>query len=167
MKIVLASTSPLKIEACRKAFAKQADLDLLPLAVDSEIPQQPLDEETRKGALNRIRNAKTCFPNADVYVSMENGLFQETQNWFDRAVIAVAVKDETPVFVESKSVEFPYYCVEEARKRGFYSCTVGKVMEEQGLVNHYNDPHLDLCGISRVDLLSAALTRALSSAGII
>jgi len=48
--------------------------------------------------------------------------------------------------------------VEEARKRGFETTTVGEVMEEKGIISNRKDPHLDLSGISREVFIRDAVT---------
>jgi hypothetical protein len=45
----------------------------------------------------------------------------------------------------------------EAKRRGFDTWTVGKVMEEQGLIRQHDDPHLDLSGTSRAVYLADAV----------
>ena len=78
MKIVLASASPVKVAACHKAFDGLApDVELVAVEAASEINEQPINEETMRGARNRLNNAKKIEPEADFYVSIENGIFEE------------------------------------------------------------------------------------------
>ena len=53
--------------------------------------------------------------------------------------------------------------MEEARSRGFDTWTVGRVMQEKGIVKKHDDPHLDLSGRSRVEYMDEAVQRAARS----
>jgi non-canonical (house-cleaning) NTP pyrophosphatase len=158
MKIVLASTSAVKIDACRKAFGAAADIT--GVKVPSCVNEQPMDTETLQGAFNRIAAARAAMPGADVYVSIENGIFEENGKYIDRPVIAVAKGAGAPEVTYGDGVEFPAASVEETRKRGFDTWTVGKVMQEQGIVAQHDDPHLTLSGKSRADYLAEAVVKA-------
>ncbi len=46
-----------------------------PVIVPSDVADQPLsDEETLEGAINRVENAKTAYPNADLWMGIEGGV---------------------------------------------------------------------------------------------
>lgn len=75
--VVVASLNPAKIKAVSDAFS-----DVFPnqafqfegISVPSEVPDQPVsDEQTKLGALNRVKNAKQAHANADFYVGLEAG----------------------------------------------------------------------------------------------
>lgn len=158
MKIVLASTSAVKIDACRKAFGAAAEITGVKVA--SGVNEQPINDETVQGAFNRIAAARVVMPGADIYVSIENGIFEENGKYIDRPVITVAKGAGTPEVIYGDGVEFPAVAVDEARKRGFDTWTAGKVMQEQGIVKQHDDPHLDLSGKSRAEYLVDALKKA-------
>ena len=77
-EIVVASHNPVKIGAVKDAFNTQfpeAELKLSPVSVASGVSDQPMtDEETRRGARNRVSNAKSAMPDADFWVGLEGGL---------------------------------------------------------------------------------------------
>ena len=78
MKVVVSSANPVKLEAAREAFelvfAGEAP-EILSLSVPSGVSDQPLsDDETRRGAVNRVRAAHEQSPDADYWVGMEGGL---------------------------------------------------------------------------------------------
>lgn len=160
MKIVLASTSAVKVNACKKAFAGIADAEIVTIKASSGIADQPVGDETLQGALNRIAFARASVPDADLYVSIENGIFEERGGYVDRAVVVIAKENETPSVTKSDGVTFPRESVEEARKRGFDTWTVGKIMEEQGIVTQHDDPHKDLSGRSRIAYIDDAMREA-------
>jgi inosine/xanthosine triphosphatase len=78
MKIVVASTNPVKIDCTRLGFARvfpHAVLDISGISVPSGVPDQPMgDAETLQGALNRAANARAQQPDVDYWVGIEGGL---------------------------------------------------------------------------------------------
>ena len=83
MKIVVASTNPVKIQAVRNGFARMfpgQDFDITAVSVPSGVSVQPSsDAETLQGALNRARNAAKVHPQADYWVGVEGGNDQDDE----------------------------------------------------------------------------------------
>ncbi|GAA5647159.1 MULTISPECIES: inosine/xanthosine triphosphatase [Vibrio] len=77
-KVIVASLNPAKINAVKSAFASafgQQAFEFVGVSVPSEVADQPMtDEETRAGALNRVRNAKQIIDDGDYYVGLEAGI---------------------------------------------------------------------------------------------
>ena len=94
IKIAVASFNPVKLDAVKAAFTAQfpgADLELIPLNADSGVSDQPMsDEETRRGARNRVNNAMEELPDADYWVGLEGGLDTYDGNLMASAWMAVA-----------------------------------------------------------------------------
>lgn len=78
MKIVVASTNPVKVAAVSGAFANmlsETNLDVQGVATSSGVSDQPMsDEETRRGSRNRVLNAMHDHPDADYWVGIEGGI---------------------------------------------------------------------------------------------
>jgi inosine/xanthosine triphosphatase len=76
--IAVASFNPVKLGAVRTAFSAQfpgVELDIIPVSVDSGVDDQPMsDQETRKGARNRVLAARRKFPDVEYCVGLEGGL---------------------------------------------------------------------------------------------
>ncbi len=159
MRIVLASTSAVKLSACREAFGNA--VEIIAVKAKSGVSEQPMNAETLSGAFNRLRDAQQQVPDADIYISVENGIFEENGRFIDRPVIAIARKGVAPAATFGEGVEFPKASVEEARLRGFDKWTVGQVMQETGVVKQHDDPHLDIAGKSRKNFLVDAIKAAL------
>lgn len=157
MKLVVASTSPTKINACRAVFA---GCTLEAMDIPSGVPAQPVDDEAQLGALNRMAAMRAARPGADIYVAIENGLFLEDGQIIDRAVVALARGTDPGVVIRSEGVAFPKDAFDIAKARGFDTCTVGQVMAEMGLVKNHFDPHLDVSGKSREIYITEALSKA-------
>ncbi|TBT48189.1 non-canonical purine NTP phosphatase [Vibrio parahaemolyticus] len=77
-KVVIASLNPAKINAVKSAFQSafpQQAFEFVGIIVPSEVADQPMtNEETHRGAVNRVKNAKVEMPTADFYVGLEAGI---------------------------------------------------------------------------------------------
>ncbi|MCZ6361447.1 inosine/xanthosine triphosphatase [Vibrio parahaemolyticus] len=77
-KVVIASLNPAKINAVKSAFQSafsQQVFEFVGISVPSEVADQPMtNEETHRGAVNRVKNAKVEMPTADFYVGLEAGI---------------------------------------------------------------------------------------------
>ncbi|EGR1566354.1 non-canonical purine NTP phosphatase [Vibrio parahaemolyticus] len=77
-KVVIASLNPAKINAVKSAFQSafpQQVFEFVGISVPSEVADQPMtNEDTHRGALNRVKNAKVEMPTADFYVGLEAGI---------------------------------------------------------------------------------------------
>lgn len=77
-KIIIASQNPAKVNAVKSAFSAvfpEQAFTFIGVSVSSEVSEQPMsDDETKQGALNRVRNAKRHSPGADYYVGLEAGI---------------------------------------------------------------------------------------------
>jgi len=160
MRLVLASRSALKVRVCREWAAEAGFSEVIPISVESGVPEQPMGGETRQGAENRLQAAVEKLPDADFYLAMENGIFEEDGHFLDRALVLLS--DRAGGFLRSAvsdPVEFPAWAVEEVERRGRKAVTVGRILAESGVVKSDDDPHLCLCGKGRGHFLREALER--------
>ncbi len=78
MKVIAASTNPVKVRAVQQAFTQafpEASITVLGHKAASGVPDQPMtDEETKLGALNRLADIRTQVPDADFWASLEGGV---------------------------------------------------------------------------------------------
>ncbi len=77
MKVVVASKNPVKVAATKKAFEDvfKQTIDIFAYDVPSGVSEQPKsDEESLRGALNRVEEVILLEPNADYYVGIEAGI---------------------------------------------------------------------------------------------
>lgn len=85
-QVVSATKNPAKIRAILHAFEQifgEGTCEVVPVAVDSGVPEQPLgDEQTRTGARQRVINARAAQPDADFWVAIEAGIDNDsTYSW--------------------------------------------------------------------------------------
>jgi len=163
MRVVVSGTSNIKYEAAKKAV-NQLDISVQLLKVPpTEINEQPIgEEEILSGAILRAELAKEndliLIPT--LYLGIENGIEEEltTNSWFDYAFI-FGIFPEGERVTRTIKCQLPTECVIATSKLpgGFKDNTVGKYMASIGLVKDHADPHIDLCGMSRVDILAQSI----------
>jgi len=166
MRVAVCSKSPVKLEAAKQAIGR-LDIDhegLVFVGVDapSEVPGQPLGMSViAKGATARLAGGKELEPEADLWISMENGLAWWGGPWVDIAVVKVELAETKTVgTATSVGVEVSKALMVEATRPGK---TVGKaVVDRMGGDGDHANPHLELTGgyCSRVDLLADAVRAA-------
>lgn len=88
MKILIGTKNPGKIEGARQAFATYfEDVSIEGISVDSEVGNQPINEEIFQGAKNRVKNVKQYAKEndiqADYYVASEAGITNLLGDWID------------------------------------------------------------------------------------
>jgi inosine/xanthosine triphosphatase len=76
--VIIASKNPVKILATQAGFKRmfpKQSFEFEGISVPSNVSDQPkTQEETKKGASNRAKNAKAQLPNADFWVGIEGGI---------------------------------------------------------------------------------------------
>ena len=170
ISVFIASTSKIKIEAIKSLIAelesKTPAIHAFFYSVEgssSGVNEQPVGEdEILTGAINRALSAKRKDPRGEVYVAIENGIEfnEESGDWRDYAIVLAFVPSYGVIsYVKSKAVTFPIEQVQKtyAKEGSFAVHTVGKTLQEDGIVRKHDDPHLDLAGVSRTEILKDAL----------
>ncbi len=158
MIIVVGTTSAIKIAAVQTVFP---NAKVIGVKTASGVPEQPVEAETERGAINRVNAARVAMPLADLFIAIESGIFNENGHYIDRAVVVVVDKAGIQHIAVSEGVEFPKVSFEKAQTRGFDKVTVGQVMFEDGLVKVKDDPHADLGKkIPRAELLQQTISAA-------
>ena len=97
MIVVVASHNPAKLDAAQRAFDvvfPDRQVEVQPVRVPSGVKDQPdSDEETRRGAWNRVRAARDLRPDAAVWVGLEGGLERIDDQWLASAWMVVLAAD--------------------------------------------------------------------------
>jgi inosine/xanthosine triphosphatase len=79
--VVVASKNPVKLAATQAAFERMFKMDSFNfegVSVASEVGEQPMShKETRSGALNRAKNAKNQYSDADFWIGIEGGIHDD------------------------------------------------------------------------------------------
>lgn len=86
MQVFIATKNPGKIEGAQKAFLNYFNpVKIKGIPVDSNVSEQPVNDEIYRGAKNRVRNLKEyCKCNqmqADFYLAIESGINNSLGRW--------------------------------------------------------------------------------------
>lgn len=168
MKILMGTKNPGKIEGARQAFEKYfGDVEIEGIPVDSNVGDQPVNEEIFQGAKNRVRNlkeyAKKNNIEADYYVSSEAGITNLLGNWIDINAVVIENSDGFQSVGTSQGFPIPDKYIKEIKET-----ELGKVMDK---IFQGNDLGKGKGGInfltknevSRIDLTKNAFLMALTS----
>lgn len=168
MKILIGTKNPGKIEGARQAFERYFNnVEIEGIPVNSDVSNQPLNEEVFQGAKNRVKNLKEYANKnniqADFYIAVEGGI----QNLLCKEWIefnAVVVEDNKGLISVGTSQGFPIpdKYMDEIRKT-----ELGKVMDrifkENGLNKRQGGVSLLTYGeLTRIDLIRNAFIVALT-----
>ena len=96
MKVIVTSTNPVKVHVANRAFGTvfpDISFEFVAIKSESGVPNQPMNDETRLGARNRLSFCRQHYPEADYWISQEGGLHTEGERLFNRAWIAVSDAD--------------------------------------------------------------------------
>ena len=130
MKVLIGTKNPGKIEGARQAFEKYfTDIEIEGVSVESEVGNQPINEDIFKGAKNRVKNlkryAKENNIRADFYVSSEAGITNLLGDWID--INAVVIEDSKGFQSVGTSQGFP---IPEKYIEEIKETELGKVMDK-------------------------------------
>jgi inosine/xanthosine triphosphatase len=95
-KVIIASDNPVKIKVAEQTFKAvfpDEEFEFIGIKSDSGVGDQPVGEETRLGAENRLKFIQTKYPEADYFMSQEGGVFQEGDKLYNRAWIMISDRD--------------------------------------------------------------------------
>ena len=136
MKIKIASNSVDKINGIKHAIARfyeipETELEVSHQQAGSGVPDQPFDEETYLGALNRVNN---LIPeeNIDFYISCEAGIETFLGKYFNVQVVCIFdTKSQKYFFGKSAGWQIPSEDIEIIKKSNLDSY----LRNHQGITN--------------------------------
>ncbi len=112
MKALVGSVNPVKIEAAREALSRYFDnAEVVGIAAESGVADQPIGDETYLGAENRaaemlrIDNEKDL--GADLFIGIEGGITKIRGRWFAFGAICIMDGRERLGFGASPHVQLP------------------------------------------------------------
>ena len=130
MKVLIATKNPGKIEGAKQAFERFFEnVEIEGIPVNSNVGDQPINEEILQGAKNRVRNLKIYAENnnikADFFVSSEAGITDLLGDWIDINCVVVESKDGLQSVGTSQGFPIPDKYIDEIKKT-----ELGKVMDK-------------------------------------
>ncbi len=131
MKILVGSKNPVKIQSVKDAFANYFDnIVVESFSVNSNVPEQPVNDDTFTGAKNRVNELKKIDKDknliADFFVGIEGGIMEIYSTWFAFGCMCIADKNSTLSFGTSPLFELPDKIIKELLK----GKELGLVMDE-------------------------------------
>ncbi|MDX1700075.1 MAG: inosine/xanthosine triphosphatase [Melioribacteraceae bacterium] len=136
MKILVGSKNPVKLKAVEETFAMYFNsVEVLGIKVESNVSDQPINDETFKGAENRARSLATLNEeqklNADFFVGIEGGISSIYDNWFAFGAMCVMDKDGKKTFGTSAHFELPEIVTNELLKGRELGHVMDEIMREE------------------------------------
>lgn len=111
MKILVGTTSEQKIEIVKNILkSKNIDAEIIPVEVNSDIVEQPLDEETTiQGSINRALNAieQNKEANYDFSIGLEGGLVSINDNFNLVCAVSIINKNRNIFTGISRKIPLP------------------------------------------------------------
>ena len=129
MKILIGTKNPGKIEGAKQAFEKYfKNVEIEGIPVDSNVGDQPINEEILQGAKNRVKNLKEYAENnnikSDFYISSEAGITDSLGEWIDINAVVVEDSKEFQSIGTSQGFPIPDKYIDEIK-----ATELGKVMD--------------------------------------
>ena len=168
MKAIIGTNNKGKIEGARLAMSQYFEnIEIIGVSVPSNVPDQPVNNQTYEGALNRVNNlieyAKESNIEADFFMGIESGICNIYGNW--QIVNFAVIKDKNSYESVGTSAGFP---VPKKYVEDIKTKSLGTVIDT--LLNT-NDIRSSIGGISylthekinRIDLTKEAFTMAMTS----
>ncbi len=166
MKILMGTKNSGKIEGARQAFSKYFEnIEIEGISVNSNVGDQPINQEIMQGAKNRVKNLKKWAQenkiDADFYIASEAGITNLLGEWMDFNIAVIEKSDGEQSVGSSSGFLIPEKYVDE-----IIHTELGKVMDRLFKTNGLNKQNggigeLTHHEISRVDLTKQAFIMAL------
>lgn len=164
----MGTRNPGKIEGAKQAFEKYFDnIEIEGILVESNVNNQPVNEEIFQGAKKRVKNLKEYALNnnikADFYIASEAGITNLLGEWID--INAVVIEDSNGFQSVGTSQGFP---IPEKYIDEIKQTELGKVMDKIFCENELGKgkggiSFLTKNEINRIDLTRNAFIMALIS----
>jgi non-canonical (house-cleaning) NTP pyrophosphatase len=97
MKILVGTENKRKIDAVRTVLDSigiSDDFVISGCLVPSLVPETPLNEETKQGAINRAKNAQIFDNGHDLYIGIESGLVKRFDEMYEEVWSAVIYENK-------------------------------------------------------------------------
>lgn len=118
MKVLIATKNQGKIEGARKALLNYFDnVEIEGIPVESNVSEQPVNDEIYKGAKNRVRNLKQYAQRnnkeADLYLSVESGITNSLGRWVITNIAVIEDNNDFESYGTSPSFPVPERLVKD------------------------------------------------------
>lgn len=116
VKVLVASLNPVKVNSVLSAFSRYfPELEVEGVQNSLQIPLQPLNEESFKGAEMRASHIFESQKGFDFYVGIEGGIIEIFGKWFSFGVVCISNSYGVKSFGTSVLFPIPAAVVEEVK----------------------------------------------------
>lgn len=168
MKVLIATKNAGKIEGAKKALLHYFNnIEIEGIPVESNVSEQPVNNEIYSGAKNRVKNLKKYANDnnikADLYLSIESGINNLLGRWMITNIAVIEDNDTFESYGTSPSFPVPENLVEDIINTDL-SRVMDKLFEEDE-ERHNRGGGIQLLThnkITRIDLTEMAFIMALT-----
>ena len=168
MKVVIATKNAGKIEGAKKALLSYyKDVEIEGIKVESNVSEEPVNNEIYIGAKNRVKNLKKyCKENnikADLYLASESGIYDSLGRWMITNLAVIEDNEQFESYGTSASFPVPEKLVNEIIQTDL-SKVMDKVFTKDTERHNKGGAIQDLTHnqITRIDLTKEAFIMALT-----
>lgn len=168
MKVLIATKNAAKIEGARRALSRYfSDIEVEGIPVESNVGEQPVNNDIYNGAKNRVTNlkkyAKENNINSDLYLAIESGINNLFGRWMITNIAVIEDNNELESYGTSPSFPVPDKFIDD-----IISTDLNKVMDqifEKDEERHNKGGAIQLLThneVTRIDLTEMAFIMALT-----
>ena len=126
MNFLIATKNQGKIEGAKRALKHYFDnINIIGIPVDSDVPEQPVNNEIYQGAKNRVKNLKKYAQEnnikADLYLSIESGINNLLGRWMITNIAVIEDNNKIESYGTSPSFPVPEKLVQDIIKAEEYN----------------------------------------------
>lgn len=168
MKVLIATKNQGKIEGAKRALSNYFDnIEIQGIPVESDVSEQPVNEEIYNGAKNRVKNLKEYAQannvKTDLYLSIESGITNSLGRWMITNIAIIEDKEDFESYGTSPSFPVPDRLVKDVINTDL-SQVMNSVFEKDD-ERHNHGGGIQLLThnkVTRIDLTEMAFTMALT-----
>lgn len=168
MKVLIGTKNEGKIEGAKRALLKYFEnVEIEGIKVESNVSEEPVNEEIYIGAKNRVKNLKEyCKQNnikADLYIASESGIHNVLGRWMITNLAVIEDNENFESYGTSASFPVPERLVKDIIDTDL-SKVMDKIFSEDKERHNKGGAIQDLTRgeISRIDLTESAFIMALT-----
>lgn len=168
MRVLIGTRNQGKIEGAKRALLKYFDnIEIQGVPVESNVNEQPVNDEIYIGAKNRVKNLKKYAQEnnikADLYLSIESGINNLLGRWMITNIAIIEDNDNFESYGSSPSFPVPERLVQDIINTDL-SQVMNEIFEKDD-ERHNNGGGIQLLShdkVSRIDLTEIAFVMALT-----
>ena len=167
MKALIGTKNPGKVKGATDALTQYFEnVEVIGVSVPSNVPDQPVNEETFEGARNRVNNlvkyAEENNIEADFFLGIESGLCNTYGTWQIMNFAVIKDKNNYESVGTSASFPVPNKYIEDIKQKGF-GPVVDSILNTDNIRNSVGGiSYLTHEKVSRIDLTKEAFLMALT-----